>query len=592
MVNNLQYSITPSQPQAHLFTVRCTVPVPDPAGQVFSLPAWTPGSYLIRDFTRHIANFAAEINGRPIAVQKIDKSSWRCAPCKEPLTVSYEVYAWDDSVRAACLDATRGFFNGSAVFMRVCGQEHMPVLIDVAPPRDVDTANWRVATTLRSEGAPAWGFGRYAATNYADLIDHPVEFGNFNLIEFEAAGVPHQMTLSGRHHANTDRLAHDLAKICTEQIELFGKPAPMSRYLFMTRVVKKGYGGLEHRDSSALICARDDLPLAGELKLSRNYRTFLGLCSHEYFHLWNVKRIQPRAFAESDLSHEAYTEDLWAYEGVTSYYDELTLIRAGLVDLSGYCELIADAATRLWRTPGRTKQSLAASSFDAWTKFYRPDENTPNAVVSYYNKGALVALCLDLKLRVESQSRCDLDQVMRVLWQRYGKTGTRAPERALEAVTQELSGLNLGDFFDRMIRGTDDPPLVELLAAFGIEAQLCHAPTAGEREGVNMGLRLMPGVSQAQVQNVLDGTPAQAAGLSAGDVLIALNGLRVDGQEFDRMLADYAPGNRIRLHAFRRDELMEFDVVLAPRAADTWLLRPKTDADADALARRKVWLRQ
>ncbi|MGH8454858.1 MAG: M61 family metallopeptidase, partial [Nevskiales bacterium] len=472
------------------------------------------------------------------------------------------------------------------------GHESVPITLAIERPQVTDSTAWRVATTLRAAGVAPRGFGLYSATDYADLIDHPVEMGDFDLIEFEASGAPHQMTLSGRHRADTGRLAADLAKICTEHIELFGAPAPMPRYLFLTRVVKKGYGGLEHCDSSALICARDDLPLAGETKLSRSYRTFLGLCSHEYFHLWNVKRIQPRAFAESDLSSEAYTEDLWAYEGVTSYYDELALVRAGLVDLNGYCELIAEAATRLWRTPGRQKQSLAASSFDAWTKFYRPDENTPNAVVSYYNKGALVALCLDLKLRLESDGRRDLDQVIRTLWQRYGKTEMPAPERALESLSQELSGLDLGGFFERMIRGTDDPPLAELLPVFGIEAQLCQAPANGDRSGVNLGLRLVSDASQAQVQYVLDGTPAQAAGLSAGDVLVALDGLRVDGQEFDRVLSGYSPGDRISLHVFRRDELMEFTVVLAPRMADTWLLRPKLDADADALVRRKAWLRQ
>jgi predicted metalloprotease with PDZ domain len=591
-LNALQYSIVASQPQAHVFTVRCTVPAPDPAGQSFTLPAWTPGSYLIRDFSRHITRFEAEAGGQSVAVHRTGKSGWRCAPSAAPLTVSYDVYAWDDSVRAAWLDTTRGFFNGSAVFVQVRGQEHLPVLLDICAPEGINAAGWRVATTLRSAGAAPWGFGRYSAMNYADLIDHPVEFGQFDLVEYEAGGVPHQMTLSGRHRADVARLAVDLAKICDEQIKLFGAPAPMPRYLFLTRVVKKGYGGLEHRDSSALICAREDLPLAGENKLSRNYRSFLGLCSHEYFHLWNVKRVQPQAFAGSDLSCEAYTEDLWAYEGVTSYYDELTLIRTGIVDLNGYCELIADAATRLWRTPGRFKQTLAASSFDAWTKFYRPDENTPNAVVSYYNKGALVALCLDLRLRLESNGRFDLDQVMRSLWQRHGQSGIPVPERMLESLSQTLSGLDLGQFFESMIRGTDDPPLAELLPAFGIEAQLCQAPANGDRGGVNLGLRLAPGASQAQVQYVLDGTPAQAAGLSAGDVLVALDGLRVDSQEFDRMLAAYSPGDRIRLHAFRRDELMEFNVQLAPRVADTWLLRPKADADAAALARRKAWLRQ
>ncbi|HXG29345.1 MAG TPA: PDZ domain-containing protein [Nevskiales bacterium] len=585
-MESIQYRITPSRPQAHVFTVSCRVAHPDPAGQVFTLPAWTPGSYLIRDFARQVLRFEARSPDGTVAVRKLDKSSWRCAPCAGPLTVEYDVYGWDDSVRAAWLDGTRGFFNGSAVFVQPRGHERLAVALDLEPPQGVDAAHWRVATTLRPAGAEPWGFGRYAADDYADLIDHPVELGEFEVVEFAAGGVPHQLVLSGRHRADTQCLAADLARICTQQIELFGAPPPMARYLFLVRVVKKGYGGLEHRDSTALICAREDLPVRGENKMTRGYRSFLGLCSHEYFHLWNVKRIQPQVFATADLAHEVYTEDLWAYEGVTSYYDELTLVRAGLIDLAGYCEMLAEAATRLWRTPGRRRQSLAESSFDAWTKFYRPDENTPNAVLSYYNKGALVALCLDLKLRLDSGGRCDLDQVMRALWQRYGQPGVPVPERGLEAMAQECSGLDLRDFFACLVRGTEDPPLAELLSAFGIEAQLCQAPGGG----AYLGLRLAPGGTQ--VQHVLDGTPAQAAGLSAGDVLVAFDGLRVEGQELDRLLAASVPGARVRVHAFRRDELMDFEVVLGERPADTWLLRPCADPDAETLARRRSWLRQ
>jgi predicted metalloprotease with PDZ domain len=589
-LDTVHYTITPSQPHAHVFTVQCRVSRPDVSGQIFSLPAWAPGSYLVRDFARHITRFEARAHGTVVPVRKLDKASWQCQPCTGPLTVTYDVYAWDDSVRAAWLDATRGFFNGSAVFVRARGQEHQPVSVLIEPPAGINTADWRVATTLRATTATDWGFGTYAAADYDDLIDHPVEFGCFDLVEYVAAGVPHQMVLSGRHRADTARLAADLSRVCAEQIEMFGLPAPMTRYLFLTRVQRKGYGGLEHRDSSALICARDDLPSVGETKLSKGYRSFLGLCSHEYFHLWNVKRIRPEALAESDLSREAYTEDLWAYEGVTSYYDELVLVRAGLVEVNGYCELLAEAATRLWRTPGRLRQSLAASSFDAWTKFYRPDENTPNVVVSYYNKGALVALCLDLKLRIESNSHCHLDMVMQELWRRYGQSGLPVPERALEQLAGELSGLKLEAFFDSMIRGTEDPPLAELLKSFGIEAQLCQAPANTDRVGVNLGLRLA--TSSTQVQTVFDGSPAQAAGVAAGDVLVALDGLRVEAQEFDRLLSGYLPGDQLRLHVFRRDELMELFVTLAPRAADTWVMRPQTGADEAALARRKAWLRQ
>lgn len=588
-VKNLHYSLIPSDPRAHCYTVTCTVDTPNPSGQVFSLPAWTPGSYLIRDHARHVTGFRAECRGTPVTVRKLDKSSWQCAPCAGPLLVCYELYARDDSVRAAWLDATRGYFNGAAVFLRIHGHEHLPLTLELAPPCGLSGKPWRVATTLRRQTASEWAFGEYAAADYAELIDHPVEMGDFDVIEFEAANVPHRMVLSGRHHADTARLAADLHRLCTEQLHLFELPAPMERYLFLTRVVKKGYGGLEHRNASALICSRDDLPVAGDAALSRGYRSFLGLCSHEYFHLWNIKRIRPQALAGADLGREAYTEDLWAYEGVTSYYDELALIRAGLLDVSGYCELLAEAATRLWRTPGRRRQSLAEASFDAWIKFYRPDENTPNTAVSYYNKGALVALSLDLKLRLESEGRCDLDQIMRALWRRYGITGTPAPERALEAIAQEVSGLDLRNFFERMIRGTDDPPLAELLPLFGVETQLRHAPG---HCGVELGLRLQEGAALPQVLHVFDGMPARNAGLAPGDVLVAIDGLRVEGQELDRVLSDYAAGDRVRVHAFRGDELMAFEVTLAPRAAELWQLRPLGDADDAALARRKAWLRQ
>lgn len=590
-MQSLHYSIFPSRPRAHEFTVCCTVPTPAPDGQIFSLPAWTPGSYLIRDFARHVLSFTAQAGDRPVPVQKLDKARWQCAPCAGPLIVTCEIYAWDDSVRAAWLDETRGYFNGSAVFVRAEGRELLPVRLDIQPPAQGIGAGWRVATSLSRESAPDWGFGGYRAADYAELIDHPVEMGNFDIIDYEAAGIPHHFILSGRHRADTARLAQDLQAICEEQVALFGQ-APMSRYLFLTRVVKKGYGGLEHRDSCALICARDDLPVAGEGKPSRGYRAFLGLCSHEYFHLWNVKRIQPQALAESALACEAYTEDLWAYEGVTSYYDELTLIRRGLIDLAAYCELLAEAATRLWRTPGRRRQSLAASSFDAWTKFYRPDENTPNAGVSYYNKGALVALCLDLKLRLETDGRCDLDQIMRALWQQYGHADLPVPERGLERLAQEISGLDLRDFFERMIRGTDDPPLAELLSGFGLEARLCHAPATGDRAGVNPGWRIASAAGLPQIQHVLEGTAAQAAGLSAGDVIVAVQGLRLEVTEVDRALSVYAPGERLCVHVFRRDELMQFELQLAPREPDTWLLRPASDASPAALARRRAWLRQ
>ncbi|MCI0355691.1 MAG: hypothetical protein L0099_11725, partial [Acidobacteria bacterium] len=364
----------------------------------------------------------------------------------------------------------------------------------------------------------AQGFGHYHAGGYLELIDHPGLMGELTHIPFEASGIPHQIVLCGRQQADAARLAQDLSRICAEHIALFGAPLPIQRYLFLTRVLHKGYGGLEHGESSSLICDRDDLPRPGQPELSSGYRSFLGLASHEYFHLWNVKRLRPPAFATADLVQEAYTRDLWAYEGVTSYYDDLALARAGVIAVPEYLDLLAQAATRLWRTPGRGRQTLAEASFDTWIKFYRPDENSPNSQISYYNKGALVALCLDLKLRLLTDSQRSLDDVMRALWQRYGASGRPVPEAELERIAAESAASDLSEFFDAMLRGTSDPPLAELLPQFGIECRLRTAQSEADTGGrvaeaklmvpVEMGLRFSSERGRMVITHVLTGGPA------------------------------------------------------------------------------------
>jgi predicted metalloprotease with PDZ domain len=402
----IRYAIRPLNPEAHTFTVSCTVPDPDPAGQCLALPAWIPGSYLIRDFARHIVTIRAECGGKPWRLTKIDKHTWRAPACPdgEALSVHCEIYAWDLSVRGAHLDQSHGFFNGTSVFLRVIGHEEAPCQVDIEAPPGPQYADWRIATALQPAhaepgGAKAHGFGVYQAANYDELIDHPVEMGLFTLASFSACGVDHEIAISGRHDADIERIAADLARICAWQIRFFGEPAPMSRYVFLVTAVGEGYGGLEHRASTALLCSRDDLPYPGMGKISEGYRKFLGLCSHEYFHTWNVKRIKPAEFIPYDLDRENFTTLLWFFEGFTSYYDDLALLRSGSIKLADWLEITAKTISSVQRGPGRRLQTLAESSFDAWSKFYRPDENTPNAVVSYYAKGALVALALDLTLR-------------------------------------------------------------------------------------------------------------------------------------------------------------------------------------------------
>ncbi|MFP5382652.1 MAG: M61 family metallopeptidase, partial [Gammaproteobacteria bacterium] len=375
-----------------------------------------------------------------------------------------------------------------------------------------------------------------------------------------------------------------LEKICTTQIRLFGEPAPMDRYLFMVQVVGDGYGGLEHRSSTSLLASRDDLPLASdEPGVVRDaYRTFLGLCSHEYFHSWNVKRIKPAAFVPYDLSREAYTPQLWMFEGFTSYYDDLVLVRAGVISPASYLELLGQNLTRVLRTPGRHKQSVAESSFDAWTKFYRQDENAPNALVSYYAKGAVVALALDLEIRRATQGRCSLDDVMRLLWLRHGQTGLGVEDDGVQRIAEEVAGVGFDAFFAQAVYGTDDLALDPLLAPLGIELRLRAAdgqsdkggkPGRDGRDRLSIGARLGADAAGAKILNCFDEGAAMRAGLSAGDVIVAVDGLRATAANIDKLIAGRRAGELVEVHAFRRDELRLCRLVLASAPQDTcWLV--------------------
>jgi predicted metalloprotease with PDZ domain len=596
------YRVAAADPAAHRLQVTCTVADPDPAGQVFRLPAWIPGSYLIREFARHVLSCRAEAGGVPLPVAKVDKQSWRCAPVDGPLTLVYEVYAHDLSVRGAYLDPSRAYFNGASVLVYPVGREGRPCSIEIVRPEGETARGWRVATSLARAGAQPWDFGTYEAVDYDELIDHPVEIGQFDLVEFTAQGVPHQLALTGRHRADPERLARDLRRVCEYQIGLFGEPAPFGRFLFLVTAVGEGYGGLEHRASTSLICRREDLPRAGESAVSDGYRTFLGLASHEYFHAWLVKRIRPAAFTPYDLTREQYTTLLWAFEGITSYYDDLALVRAGVIEPEDYLQLLGETATRVWRTPGRARQTLAESSLDAWTKFYRPDENSPNAVVSYYAKGALAALALDLTLRRRTGGARSLDDVLRGLWARYGRTGRGVPEDGVERLAEEVAGAPLGDLFDRLIRGTDDPPLRELLAGVGVDFRLRAAEsqddkggrTAGRsewQERAVLGARTEAADGGARLVHVYDGGAARAAGLTAGDLVVAVEGLRVSHATLERTLGGYAPDSTVRVHAFRRDELIERPVTLGRAPLDTCVLSLNEDADEVTRRAREAWLR-
>lgn len=595
MKDAIHYTIVANDLAAHMFEVALSVRKPDATGQRFALPAWIPGSYMIREFARNIVRIHATCKGKAVHLEKLDKHTWLAAPCDGPLELRYEIYAWDLSVRAAHLDQTHGFFNGTSVFLRVHGQEDIPHVVDIRRPEAPECRDWRVATAMPELKAKRYGFGTYIAKDYDELIDHPVEMGNFHLATFKAHGVPHDIVITGKvPHLDMTRLANDLKKICEAQIALFepkSKRAPMERYVFMTLAVGDGYGGLEHRASTALICSRSDLPVLGKVEMSEGYRTYLGLCSHEYFHTWNVKRIKPAAFAPYDLTSEAYTSLLWLFEGFTSYYDDLMLVRSGVITEVDYFKLVAKTINSVLRGSGRTKQSVAESSFDTWIKYYRQDENAPNAIVSYYTKGSLIGLGLDLMIREQTRGKRSLDDVMRALWQRYGSHfhEGRVEERGVteaevEALFDEVTGIKCKRFFDQYVRGTDDVPLAKLLTPFGVTYQ-----DEREQTKLSLGVRTSRDGNDCKLANVHEHSPAHRAGMSAGDVLVAIDGIRVTASNLESLLARYRKGDVIEVHAFRRDELMRFSVTLAPDVAPQVKLLPLSKPAA-VVRQRFRWL--
>jgi len=514
-IAGVHYRVEPADLHAHLFRVTLTIARPA-AVQRVSLPVWIPGSYLVREFSKNLQSLRARQGARALAagqLRQLDKCSWNIhCNADKPLQLTYDIYANDNSVRTACLGASRGFFNNTSLCLRVEGQTEAPHLLDIATsPR---TAGWSVATGLSPLKVNKQGFGSYLAANYDEMADAPVEMGLFWSGSFTACGVPHRFVVAGTTAGfDGERLLADTKKICEAHIRFWhgSKKPPYKNYLFMLNAVDDGYGGLEHRNSTALICNRKDLPRMGQSKLPEGYTTLCGLISHEYFHTWNVKRLRPAEFASYRYDRENYTQLLWFFEGFTSYYDDLMLRRAGVIDDAAYLRLLNKTINQVMQTPGRLVQSVAQASFDAWVKYYRQDENTPNATVSYYTKGALVALCFDLGLRAESRGNtpATLDDVMRGLWQ-HCKAGPMS-EADFAATLQQISGRSWATEIAGWVHGTGDLPLQDLLQRHGVAvlqepAQLAQA----------LGLRVLENGS-VQVKTVLRGGVAENAGFAAGD---------------------------------------------------------------------------
>ena len=561
----LHYQIEFDDYRQHLIHV--TVRFVAQPTQVLSLPTWIPGSYLIREFSKHIEGVRAyDEDGRLLQIRKNEKNKWQLFNTDfELITVEYDVYAYDLSVRGAYVDQTRLYVNPACACLGLDGQDDKAIEVELFLPPELK--HFQLATGLPSKSLVK---GRYTlkAQNYAELIDSPFELADQTRFSFEANGIPHEFVVSGKHAMNEQRMKQDIEKICATEISMFGS-APFENYTFMTMATGNSYGGLEHPNSTSLISPRDDLPKANEpVEPSTDYQRFLGLCSHEYFHSWLVKFIRPENFVNYDLNKEGYTSLLWIFEGFTSYYDDLILLRSGVINQESYIKLLKLQIDRYLQNPGRAVQTVAESSFDAWVKFYRQDENSNNAGTSYYNKGCLVALCLDLGLRLRGSS---LDELMRKLYEN-AQNGIQVNERTIYELANDLTGDDWSEQINHLINTTDELPLDQLFPEFGLSYTLNHD------KSLPFGLKLADKPEGVLIQSARRDGSGVLAGLSANDVIVAIDGLKATA----KLVEKYAKQDGTYIvYAFRRDEFMQFEVKASGSALTEVSLNVEDQAKAE-----------
>lgn len=529
--------------RSHVFNITMHIAKAAPH-QLLSLPVWTPGSYMVREFSQHLSAFEVFELGEKISYKKINKNTFELNNSGSDVLIKYQIYGFDSSIRAAFIDDQQAFFNGTSLFLCPKGLENEPYSLTIVPAQQ---EKWLVATTMPKVKVDALGFGTYAADTYEELIDYPVQISRMKRLGFLVNTIPHEIVLVGDVRPfDEKRLINDLTRLCAEHIKLFGE-APFREYMFIARFEEGGYGGLEHRNSTMLLAAPNVLPT---IEPDANYRSFLALCSHEYFHAWNIKAIKPKEFVPYNLNEECYTNLLWIFEGITSYYDDLLVRRAGLISQESYLEVVAKNLTKLKRNHGRRIQSLCDSSFDAWIKFYRPNENSLNSGTSYYLKGSIVALYLDLSIRVATKGEKSLDDIMRAAFIAYGD-GHGMLERQFLALLNEIGALNVDDIKERFLTGTEDTPLEALLDYFGVELRMEPDETFVDertRMFAHVGFKLRFDDNQrALISFVESDSPALRAGLSPNDEIIAVNGIRLDPLNWPDLARIFKPNEPVVL---------------------------------------------
>jgi predicted metalloprotease with PDZ domain len=552
-MTRVHYAVSIPDPNSHLLRVRMSVRgLPGDSADLV-LPVWTPGSYKVRDYARNVQDFSA---GRA-AWRKVDKSRWRVAAGGD-LTVEYSVWAFELSVQSSHVDADHAFLNGASVFFYVDGHKDAPITVDFQVPRD-----WKIASGLEGRGRTL------TAPDYDVLVDSPIEIGTFTKRTFKAGGVPHYLVIHGEGNYDEKKLLADVRQIVETEIRIL-RHVPYPHYTFILHNTAERGGGLEHLNSTALQYS------ATGYRPREKYENFLELVAHEFFHLWNVKRIHPDMLGPFDYEREVYTTLLWVMEGFTSYYDTLVPCRAKLWGPDKYFKKMAERIQKFEEKPGRKRQSLSDSSFDTWIKLYQPNEHSTNCQMSYYEKGELVGLCLDLEIRHRTGNRKSLDDVMRLLYRDYGRSGQGFPEAEFKRACEKIAG-NLDRFFRDLVDGVGDIPWNRYLDYAGVRLEKePRKPEDGEparkaRAWLGVGTSRSGGV--LSIASVVEDGPAWKAGLSAKDEVIAIDGLKLSADDFERRMEEYEPGDRARFTLFRSGRLREIPVSFGARENVTWAIR-------------------
>lgn len=552
----ISFTVSMPQPHTHLFEVEMRIAEHGAtyvSENVLIMPVWTPGSYMVREFARHVQDFSpVDASGRPLLWEKINKNSWRVKTNNaRDVRVRYRVYANELTVRTSELNSDHAFWNNTTLLMYLERSLRGPVTLRINPPR-----GWKIATGL----PPVPGeTNTFSAEDFDILYDSPVEVGNFKEMKFEVRGVPHRIVIDGEGNYKPDRLLNSVRRIVDAQIAMFGE-IPYRDYTFFLHLGANTGGGLEHLNSTALGFRRH------AFTSERAYFNFNSLVSHEFFHLWNVKRIRPDPLGPFDYTKENYTRLLWVAEGITEYYGNLMVRRAGLMSETAYLELLAANIQTVQEQPGRRLMSVEEASFDAWIKYYRPDENSINSSVSYYEKGELLGMLLDLEIRRRTSGAKSLDDVMRNLNTEFAKKNRNYTSADFQRICEQVAGGSLEQFFSRYVRGREELPYNDFLSAAGLALNTTGAGGGTLVPSTSyLGAELEEADGALTIKNVRAGSPAYEQGLNAKDQILALDGIRVNKELFETLIRAKPLGSVVRVTLFRNEDLRTFEIKLGNR---------------------------